>query len=50
MGIGRSTYYDEPKRSADDTALVEAMHAIKDDSRPTAGGGCRRRSVSRDGS
>jgi putative transposase len=31
MGIGRSTYYDEPKRSADDTALVEAMHAIKDE-------------------
>ena len=30
MGISRSTYYDEPKRAADDTALVEAMHAIKD--------------------
>ena len=29
MGIARSTYYDEPKGSADDTALVEAMHAIK---------------------
>ena len=31
MGIARSTYYDEPKGSADDTALVEAMHAIKDE-------------------
>jgi putative transposase len=31
MGIARSTYYDAPKRAADDTALVEAMHAIKDD-------------------
>ena len=32
MGIARSTYYSEdPKGSADDTALVEAMHAIKDE-------------------
>ena len=31
MGIVRSTYYDEPKRAVDDTALVEAMHAIKDE-------------------
>ncbi|MEQ9152364.1 MAG: IS3 family transposase [Parvibaculum sp.] len=31
MGIPRSTYYDAPKRAVDDTALVEAMHAIKDD-------------------
>jgi putative transposase len=31
MGIARSTCYDAPKRAADDTALVEAMHAIKDD-------------------
>jgi putative transposase len=31
MGIARSTYYDAPKRAADDTALVEAMHAIKVD-------------------
>ena len=31
MGIARSTYYDKPKGSADDTALVEAMHAIKDE-------------------
>jgi putative transposase len=31
MGIARSTYYDAPKRRADDTALVEAMHAIKDE-------------------
>ena len=31
MGIARSTYYDAPMRAADDTALVEAMHAIKDE-------------------
>ena len=31
MGIARSTYYDAPKRAADDTALVEAMDAIKDE-------------------
>lgn len=31
MGITRSTYYDTPKMGADDTALVEAMHAIKDE-------------------
>ena len=31
MGISRCTYYDAPKRAADDTALVEAMHAIKDE-------------------
>jgi putative transposase len=31
MGMARSTYYDAPKRAADDTALVEAMHAIKDE-------------------
>ena len=31
MGIARSTYYHEPKGAADDTALVEAMHAIKDE-------------------
>ena len=31
MGIARSTCYHEPKGSADDTALVEAMHAIKDE-------------------
>ena len=31
MGIARSTYYDQPTGSADDTALVEAMHAIKDE-------------------
>ena len=31
MGIARSTYYDTPKRGADDTALVEAMHLIKDE-------------------
>ena len=29
MGIARSTYYRETEGSADDTALVEAMHAIK---------------------
>ena len=31
MGIAQSTYYHEPKGTADDTALVEAMHAIKDE-------------------
>ena len=31
MGIARSTYYHEPKGLADDTALIEAMHAIKDE-------------------
>lgn len=31
MGIARSTYYDAPKRAADDTALVEAMRNIKDE-------------------
>lgn len=31
MGIARSTYYDTPRRQGDDTALVEAMHAIKDE-------------------
>ena len=31
MGIARSTYYAESLGSADDTALVEAMHAIKDE-------------------
>ena len=30
MGIARSTYYDEPRRAFDDTALVEAMTAISD--------------------
>ena len=30
MGIARSTYYDEPRRTFDDTALVEAMTAISD--------------------
>jgi putative transposase len=31
MGIARSTFYDAPAQAADDTALVEAMHAIKDE-------------------
>ena len=31
MGIAQSTYYHEPKGTADDTALVEDMHAIKDE-------------------
>lgn len=31
MGLARSTFYDHPRRREDDTALVEAMHAIKDD-------------------
>ena len=31
MGIARSTYYHEPKGSADDITLVEAMHAIEEE-------------------
>ena len=34
MGIASSTYYDAPKRTADDAALVETMHAIKDEFEP----------------
>ena len=30
MGIARSTYYDQPMKGADDTAIVEAMFAICD--------------------
>jgi putative transposase len=30
MGITRSTYYGQPERAADDTAIVEAMFAICD--------------------
>ena len=41
MGIARSTYYHEPKGTADDTALVKAMHAIKDEFEA-----CNRRKVS----
>jgi putative transposase len=31
MGITRSTYHDQPKRAADDTAVVEAISAICDE-------------------
>lgn len=31
MGIARSTFYDRPAVSVDDTALVERMVGIKDD-------------------
>ena len=31
MGIARSAYYHASHGSADDTALVEVMHAIKDE-------------------
>ena len=31
MGIARSSFYAESTAAADDTALVEAMHAIKDE-------------------
>lgn len=31
MGIARSSFYADPSPGTDDTALVEAMHAIKDD-------------------
>jgi putative transposase len=30
MGIARSTYYDRPEKTADDTAIVEAIFAICD--------------------
>lgn len=30
MGMARSTYYDQPQRAADDTAIVEATFAICD--------------------
>lgn len=30
MGIARSTFYDRPERTADDTAIVEAMFAVCD--------------------
>ena len=31
MGLARSTFYEIPKHSADDTAIVEAMAAICDE-------------------
>jgi putative transposase len=31
MGVARSSFYAEPVPTGDDTALVEAMHAIKDE-------------------
>jgi putative transposase len=31
MGIARSTFYDEPIRAADDTAIVAAMAGICDE-------------------
>lgn len=31
MGIARSSFYDTPAKPADDTALVEAMHTVKDE-------------------
>ncbi len=31
MGVARSSFYAEPAPTGDDTALVEAMHAIKDE-------------------
>jgi putative transposase len=31
MEIARSSFYADPSPGADDTALVEAMHVIKDD-------------------
>ena len=30
MGVARSTYYDQPARTVDDTALVEMMVEISD--------------------
>ena len=31
MGTARTTYYGKPENFSDDTALVEAMHAIQDE-------------------
>jgi hypothetical protein len=31
MGFARSTYYDQPARAVDETALVEAMFRISDE-------------------
>jgi putative transposase len=31
MGVARSTFYDEPIRAADETAIVAAMAAIYDE-------------------
>ncbi|HRW16753.1 IS3 family transposase [Amaricoccus sp.] len=31
MGVARSSFYADPSPGTDDTALVEAMHAAKDD-------------------
>jgi len=31
MGISRSTYYDRPEKTVDDTAIVEAMFAVCDE-------------------
>ena len=31
MGIARSTYYDKPELTVDDTEIVEAMAAISDE-------------------
>ena len=31
MGLARSTYYDQPKRVVDDTAIVEAMFGVCDE-------------------
>ena len=42
MGIARSTYYRASNGSVDDTALVEAMHNIKDEFEAY---GCRRMQV-----
>jgi hypothetical protein len=30
MGIARSTFYDRPEQTVDDTALIEAMCAVCD--------------------
>ncbi len=31
MGVSRSSFYDTPSQAVDDTSLVEAMHAVKDE-------------------
>ncbi|MCJ2048487.1 IS3 family transposase, partial [Methylobacterium sp. J-070] len=39
MGLARSTFYDAPRQTADDTALVASMSAIDE---PLEAYGCRR--------
>ncbi|MER8887259.1 hypothetical protein [Mesorhizobium sp. M0816] len=37
MGLSRTTFYDQPRSAADDTAIVEAIAGICDEFKPMAG-------------